>query len=333
MKNLIGNINKEPFYNNCNSIQEVLDIQSKGLETRLKKIGVKNVVIGISGGLDSTLALLVCVNTFKNLNLDLKGINAITMPCFGTSSRTLNNSLKLMTELGVTAININIEKAVLQHFEDINHDKNIYDITYENSQARERTQVLMDYANKVNGIVIGTGTLSEIYLGWMTYNGDHMSMYSVNSGIPKTMVKHIIKEATKNNNEIVKEIIKDIFDTGISPELLPKKDENSLSQQTEKIIGDYILHDFFIYNYFVNRYSITKIFYLGLNSFKGEYNSDEIVKVLEIFVKRVFTNQFKRNAMPDTIKVFDIGVSSRTTLKLASEIDIKTLLDEIHNLK
>lgn len=326
-------IRQNPFLHNDNTMRDIISIQSKGLETRLKKTGIKNVVLGISGGLDSTLALLVCINAFKNLNFDIKGIHGITMPCFGTTNRTYNNSINLMKELGISYKDINIKEAVKQHFQDIGQSEEVYDITYENCQARERTQVLMDYSNKVNGLVIGTGDLSEIFLGWMTYNGDHMSMYAVNCGVPKTIVKRLIEILREDYNDVIKNILTDVLNTEISPELLPPDKSGEIAQKTEKTIGNYILHDFFIFNFFRNGYSIEKIFYLAEIAFKDIFNSKDILNVLEIFVKRVFRNQFKRNCMPDGIKIGSIAVSPRADLRMASEIEISMWIKEIERIK
>ncbi len=327
------NIRKNPFLHNDETMKEIIEIQANGLETRLKKTGIKNVVIGISGGLDSTLALLVCIKAFKNLKLDIKGIHGITMPCFGTTSRTYNNSIMLMKGLGISYKDINIKEAVIQHFKDIGQAEDVYDVTYENCQARERTQVLMDYSNKVNGLVIGTGDLSEIFLGWMTYNGDHMSMYAVNSGVPKTIVKRLIEILREEFDENIKNVLVDILNTEISPELLPPDKNGEIAQKTEKTIGHYILHDFFIFNFFRNGYSVEKIFYLAEIAFKNVFNSKEIIDVLEIFIKRVFRNQFKRNCLPDGVKIGSIAVSPRADLRLPSEIEISMWMKEVEKLR
>ncbi len=327
------NIRKNPFLHNDETMKEIIEIQAKGLETRLKKTGIKNVVIGISGGLDSTLALLVCIKAFKNLKLDIKGIHGITMPCFGTTSRTYNNSIMFMKGLGISYKDINIKEAVIQHFKDIGQAEDVYDVTYENCQARERTQVLMDYSNKVNGFVIGTGDLSEIFLGWMTYNGYHMSMYAVNSSVPKTNVKRLIEILRQEFDENIKNVLVDILNTEISPELLPPDKNGEIAQKTEKTIGHYILHDFFIFNFFRNGYSVEKIFYLAEIAFKNVFNSKEIIDVLEIFIKRVFRNQFKRNCLPDGVKIGSIAVSPRADLRLPSEIEISMWMKEVEKLR
>ena len=326
-------IRQNPFYHNDETMKEIINIQAKGLETRLKKTGIKNVVLGISGGLDSTLALLVCRRAFQNLGFDLKGIHGITMPCFGTTNRTYNNSLKLMKNLRISYKDINIKKSVNQHFKDIEHPEDVYDVTYENCQARERTQVLMDYSNKVNGLVIGTGDLSEIFLGWMTYNGDHMSMYAVNSGVPKTIVKRLVEIIKNEFDKETEEVLTDILNTEISPELLPPGKNGEIVQQTEKTIGNYLLHDFFIFHFFRNGFGIEKMFYLAEIAFKGVFSTEDIVNTLEIFTKRVFRNQFKRNCLPDGVKIGSIAVSPRADLRLASEIEISMWMNDVEKVK
>ncbi len=326
-------VKQNPFLHNEETMKEIINIQAKGLEIRLKKTGIKNVVLGISGGLDSTLALLVCRRAFENLGLDLKGIHGITMPCFGTTSRTYNNSLNLMKKLGISYKDISIKKSVTQHFEDIGHPEDVYDVTYENCQARERTQVLMDYSNKVNGLVIGTGDLSEIFLGWMTYNGDHMSMYAVNSGVPKTIVRRLVEIIKQDFDTETEEILTDIVNTEISPELLPPGKNGEIVQSTEKTIGNYLLHDFFIFHFFRNGFGIEKMFYLAEIAFKGVFSTEDIVNTLEIFTKRVFRNQFKRNCLPDGVKIGSIAVSPRADLRLASEIEISMWMNEVEKVK
>lgn len=299
--------------------EEILNIQSYGLAKRLLHTNINKTVIGISGGLDSTLAFLVIIKAYKILNLPKENIIAITMPGFGTTSRTHNNSMKLINEYGATFREINITKSSLQHFEDIGHDKNIKDVTYENAQARERTKILMDIANKENGLVVGTGDLSELALGWCTYNGDHMSMYAVNASIPKTLVKYIIKWVADNSKEECKNIINDILDTPISPELLPPDENGNIEQKTEEQVGPYILHDFFLYHFLRYGAEPKKIYILACKTFKNDFKKEEIKHWLQVFIKRFFTQQFKRNCMPDGPKVGTVSLSPRGDLRMPSD--------------
>ena len=299
---------------------EAFTIQSAGLAQRLAHIGCNKVVLGISGGLDSTLALLVTVATFDLLGLDRKGIIGVTMPGFGTTDRTYQNALTLMAELGITTREISIRKACEQHFEDIGLDPNERGAAYENSQARERTQILMDLANLVGGIVIGTGDLSEAALGWATYNGDSMSMYNPNCSIPKTLVRKLVEWcAESNQNEQVRATLKDIVDTPVSPELLPADSEGNIAQKTEDLVGPYALHDFFIYNFLRNGFSPAKIEYLAQKAFEGEYSAEEIKHWLQVFLRRFFSQQFKRSAMPDGPKVVTVSLSPRGDLRMSSD--------------
>lgn len=294
----------------------------------------KTAVIGVSGGLDSTLALLVLIKTFDKLGLDRKGIYGITMPGFGTTGRTYNNAIKLMQSLGVTTKEISINSAVIQHFNDIDHDVNVHDITYENSQARERTQILMDYANKVNGLVIGTGDLSELALGWCTYNGDHMSMYGVNTGIPKTLVKTLVAWiAGTHVDNASKVILDDVVDTPVSPELLPADKDGNIVQKTEDTVGPYILHDFFLY--YVLRFGFTpaKIYYLAKYSFEGKYTNEEILKWLKVFFRRFFSQQFKRSCLPDGPKVGSVNLSPRGDWRMPSDASVALWMKELDSLK
>ena len=299
--------------------EEILNIQSYGLAKRLLHTNINKTVIGISGGLDSTLAFLVIIKAYEILNLPKENIIAITMPGFGTTSRTHNNSMKLINEYGATFREINITKSSLQHFEDIGHDKNIKDVTYENAQARERTKILMDIANKENGLVVGTGDLSELALGWCTYNGDHMSMYAVNTSIPKTLVKYIIKWVADNSKEECKNIINDILDTPISPELLPPDENGNIEQKTEEQVGPYILHDFFLYHFLRYGAEPKKIYILACKTFKQDFKEEEIKHWLQVFIKRFFTQQFKRNCMPDGPKVGTVSLSPRGDLRMPSD--------------
>lgn len=318
-------IDKHPFvpsniHEREERCKEIFNIQSSALAKRLEHVGLKKAVIGISGGLDSTLALLVIAKTFKLLGIDNKNIITITMPGFGTTDRTYNNALTLCRELNCDLREINIVEASLQHFKDIGHDKNIHDVTYENVQARERTQILMDLANKEGGLLIGTGDLSELALGWCTYNGDHMSMYSVNPSIPKTLVRYLVKYVAENeSNGEVSETLLDILDTPVSPELLPKDSEGNITQKTEDIVGPYELHDFFLYHFIKHGSSKDRILFLAEAAFKDDYSKDEIEKWLDKFIFRFFTQQFKRSALPDGPKVGTISLSPRGDWRMPSD--------------
>lgn len=312
--------------------EEILKIQSTGLAARLTHTGIKNVVIGISGGLDSTLALIVCVHTYDMLGLNRKNIHAVTMPCFGTTKRTKSNAEKICEAYGISLDTVYITKAVNQHFQDIGHDSNIHDITYENCQARERTQVLMDMANKYNGLVIGTGDLSELALGWATYNGDHMSMYGVNCSIPKTLVRYLTAFEAENTTGNLSKALKDILATPVSPELLPPTEDGKISQKTEDVVGPYELHDFFLYYMVRFGYSPKKIYYLSNISFKEKYTPDIIKKWLTIFVKRFFTQQFKRSCLPDGPKVGSVTLSPRGDWRMPSDAAVNLWLKELESL-
>ncbi|WP_352417118.1 NAD(+) synthase, partial [Clostridium tertium] len=317
-------IDKHPFVPSNAKLREerckeIFNIQAAALAKRMEHTNLKKAVIGISGGLDSTLALLVVVKTFELLGLDNKNIVTITMPGFGTTDRTYNNALTLCKELGCDLREINIVKAALQHFEDIGHDKDIHDVTYENVQARERTQILMDLANKEGGLLIGTGDLSELALGWCTYNGDHMSMYSVNPSIPKTLVRYLVRYvAEKESSTEVSDTLLDILDTPVSPELLPKSDKGEITQKTEDIVGPYELHDFFLYHFIKNGSSKERIKLLAEKAFKDDYSKEEIAKWLDKFIYRFFTQQFKRSALPDGPKVGSISLSPRGDWRMPS---------------
>ncbi|MDK2800625.1 MAG: hypothetical protein PWP27_1477 [Clostridiales bacterium] len=313
--------------------EEIFSIQVGGLAKRFQHTGSKSAVIGISGGLDSTLALLVTVKTFDRLNISRENVIGITMPGFGTTGRTYNNALNLMKSLGVTVREINIKDACIQHFKDINHHPDIHDITYENTQARERTQLLMDIANKEKGLVIGTGDLSELALGWATYNGDHMSMYGVNSGIPKTLVRYLVHWVAENLvDDNSKETLLDILDTPVSPELLPANDKGEIDQKTEDIVGPYELHDFFLYNMVRFGFRPAKILFLAEIAFKKKYTKEVIKKWLEIFYRRFFTQQFKRSCLPDGPKVGSINLSPRGDWRMPSDASYRIWMDEIKNL-
>ena len=310
----------------------IFKIQVAGLKQRLSIIGA-NAVIGVSGGLDSTLALLVAVEAMRELGRPLTDVHGITMPCFGTSDRTYNNSWELMRTLGISCKEISIREAVTGHFRDIGHDINVHNGTYENSQARERTQILMDYASVVNGIVVGTGDLSELALGWCTYNGDHMSMYGVNGSIPKTLIRWIIEAIAEHPDFVAaKPVLLDILDTPISPELLPPDAEGKISQQTEDIVGPYALHDFFLYYMLSYGFAPTKIYHLACRAFQKDFDADTVKKWLKSFYRRFFTQQFKRNCMPDGVKVGAISLSPRGDWRMPSDAAGRIWLDEIENL-
>ena len=311
---------------------DIFQIQVSGLKRRLDAIGT-NAVIGVSGGLDSTLALLVTAEAMRQLGRPATDVYGLTMPCFGTTDRTYRNALRLMEKLGLSQKEINIRQSVLAHFRDIGHDPQVTDGTYENAQARERTQVLMDYASIVNGIVIGTGDLSELALGWCTYNGDHMSMYSVNGTIPKTLMQEMIRAIADTPAFAgVREILGDILDTPISPELLPPDDSGKIAQQTEDLVGPYVLHDFFLY--YMLRYGAepAKIYLLACRVFADEYAPDTIKKWLRVFYRRFFSQQFKRSCQPDGVKVGNICVSPRGDWKMPSEASCRTWMEQIDKL-
>ena len=310
--------------------EEVFSIQVAGLAQRLVHTGAKTAVIGISGGLDSTLALLVCVKTFVKLGLSRKNIIGVTMPGFGTTNRTYHNAISLMNSLGITSREISIKEACIQHFKDINHDINVHDVTYENAQARERTQILMDIANQTGGMVIGTGDLSELALGWATYNGDHMSMYGVNGSIPKTLVKYLVKWVAENEVDETSCItLLDIVDTPISPELIPADENGDIKQKTEDLVGPYELHDFFLYYFMRFGFRPSKIFMLASLAFKEVYDEETIKKWLLIFFRRFFNQQFKRSCLPDGPKVGSISISPRGDWRMPSDASAAAWLKEI----
>ena len=315
-----SSVKKYPFIPSDESAwEEIFAIQVAGLKKRWKTIGGK-AVIGVSGGLDSTVALLVACSCAKALNKPMTDVVGITMPAFGTSGRTYNNALELMKKLGIEYKEINVKEACLKHFEDIGHDENVYDLTYENAQARERTQVLMDYAGKIGGFVVGTGDLSELALGWCTYNGDHMSMYGVNGSVSKTLLRWVLEKIAENNVfEGCSEILKDVADTPIRPELLPPDKSGKIAQKTESLVGPYALSDFYLYYVLKYGFMPEKIYHLAKLAFKDEYSEEEIYKWLENFYKRFFTQQFKRSCMPDGVKIGSIGVSPRGDLKMPSD--------------
>lgn len=338
-------VNPHPFIPTDSDMQksceEIFNIQVMGLAKRIVHTHAKTVVIGISGGLDSTLALLVCVKTFDKLKLDRKGIIGVTMPGFGTTGRTHRNAVSLMQSLGVDIREVNISKAVLQHFEDIGQDADVHDVTYENSQARERTQILMDLANKLGGMVIGTGDLSELALGWATYNGDHMSMYGVNASIPKTLIQYLVKYVAQTVDDKSAATLYDIIATPISPELIPADGNGNIQQKTEDLVGPYELHDFFLYHFLRNGFSPRKIFMLAKKAFGenmpqeegvGRYSDEVILHWLKTFCRRFFNQQFKRSCLPDGPKVGSVTLSPRGDWRMPSDAVSALWLDEVDKL-
>jgi NAD+ synthase (glutamine-hydrolysing) len=329
------------------SCNEIFSIQVMGLAKRLVHIHAQRVVVGISGGLDSTLALLVCVKTFDKLGLDRRGVVGVTMPGFGTTDRTYHNAIQLMEKLGITIREVPIAKSVTQHFEDIGHDPAVHDVTYENSQARERTQILMDLSNELGGIVIGTGDLSELALGWATYNGDHMSMYAVNASVPKTLIKHLVRfVAMTSLTKETADILYDIIDTPISPELIPADDEGNIKQKTEDLVGPYELHDFFLYYFLRYGFRPKKIFVLAQQAFQhqrkeesdsvepvGTYSDDVILHWLGTFCRRFFSQQFKRSCLPDGPKVGSVTLSPRGDWRMPSDAVAALWLKEVEELQ
>lgn len=335
---LLRHVDSHPFIPESDdmyaSCDEIFSIQVCGLAKRLVHTHCKCVVIGISGGLDSTLALLVCVKTFDKLGYDRKGIVGVTMPGFGTTDRTYNNAMTLMKGLDITIREVSIRKSVTQHFEDIGHDINVHDVTYENGQARERTQILMDLSNELGGMVIGTGDLSELALGWATYNGDHMSMYGVNASIPKTLIRYLVSHVAENSvDEQSRTTLLDIIDTPISPELIPADEHGNIKQKTEDLVGPYELHDFFIYNFMRFGFSPAKIYMLARHAFSKDLYSDEVIKHwLKTFVRRFFNQQFKRSCLPDGPKVGSVSLSPRGDWRMPTDASSALWLAECENL-
>ena len=313
--------------------EKIIKLQANGLKKRILHTGVKNVVLGISGGLDSTLALLVSVEAFKMLNYDLKGIIAVTMPCFGTTDRTYQNACELTKCLGVTLVEISIKEAVMRHFTDLGHDPQVHDLTYENAQARERTQVLMNLASKYGGFVVGTGDMSELALGWATYNADHMSMYGVNGSIPKTLVTYLIEYYAQHNEyEPIREILRDILNTPVSPELLPP-DDGEITQKTEDLVGPYELHDFFLFYVLKHGFEPSKIYRIACHTFKEKYEEELIYHWLITFYKRFFSQQFKRSCLPDGPKVGTVSLSPRGDLRMPSDACVALWIQDLETIK
>lgn len=313
--------------------EEILTMQAAGLMTRLRHIGCKDAVLGLSGGLDSTLALIVAAHAFDMLGLDRKGIHTITMPCFGTTDRTYTNACKLAEAYGTTLEEINIRDSVMQHFKDIGQDPDVHDITYENSQARERTQILMDKANQLNGIVIGTGDLSELALGWATYNGDHMSMYGVNGSIPKTLVRWLVNYEAEVSDSTLSAVLRDVLDTPVSPELLPPEKDGTIAQKTEDLVGPYELHDFFLYYFVRFGFPPAKIYRMAVRSFEDKYSPAIIMKWLKKFCWRFFSQQFKRSCLPDGPKVGSVTLSPRGDWRMPSDASYNLWIKELEEIE
>ncbi len=338
---LIREIDAHPFIPKTadmkQSCEEIFSIQVMGLAKRIEHTHSKKVIVGISGGLDSTLALLVCVKTFDKLKMDRKGIVGVTMPGFGTTDRTYNNAINLMKSLGITLMEISIAKAVTQHFKDIGHDAAVHDVTYENSQARERTQILMDLSNQLGGLVVGTGDLSELALGWATYNGDHMSMYGVNASVPKTLIQYLVRyvaevERKEKGDQKTYEILMDVVNTPISPELIPADENGNIKQKTEDLVGPYELHDFFLYYFLRFGFRPQKIFLLAQHAFKGSYDDVTIKKWLTTFLRRFFAQQFKRSCLPDGPKVGSVSLSPRGDWRMPTDASSAMWLKECEML-
>ena len=331
---LTRHFEKTPFVPNDKNdrdrrCDEILNIQAKGLKKRLEHTHCKSAVIGISGGLDSTLALLVTAKAFDMLGLDRSGICAVTMPCFGTTDRTYQNACILTEKIGATLKEVPIHEAVNLHFRDIGHDSSIHDVTYENSQARQRTLILMNLANELNGMVIGTGDMSELALGWATYNGDHMSMYAVNVSIPKTLVRYLTAYEAQHSEGVLKTVLLDVLDTPVSPELLPPDKNGEIAQKTEDVVGPYELHDFFLYYLVRFGFEPNKIYYLAKKSFAGKYDNAIIKKWLTTFVRRFFTQQFKRSCLPDGPKVGSVTLSPRSDWRMPSDACVNLWLENL----
>jgi NAD+ synthase (glutamine-hydrolysing) len=327
-------INSQPFIpekrETNERYEEILNIQVNALATRLYNTGIKSVVVGVSGGLDSTLALLVCAKTFDKIGISRQNIHGITMPGFGTTSRTYNNAAELIRGLGISFREIDIKAACIQHFKDINQSENCFDITYENAQARERMQILMDIANQSSSLVVGTGDLSELALGWATYNGDHISMYAINAGVPKTLIHHLVRWVAENSADSnTHHTLMDIISTPVSPELLPAADNGEISQRTEDVVGPYELHDFFLYYMIRFGFRPAKIFFLAQTAFSEKYNNETIKKWLKTFLHRFFTQQFKRSCLPDAPKIGSVSLSPRGGWQMPSDASASMWLADL----
>ncbi len=332
-KNPFAPEDKDEIARRC---EQILNIQAMGLVTRMNHINSKKVILGLSGGLDSTLAFLVCARAFDIMGLPKNDIHAITMPCFGTTSRTKNNSIELAKAYGAKIDEISIADSVKQHFKDIGHDIDNHNVAYENAQARERTQLLMDLGNDEGSLVVGTGDLSELALGWATYNGDHMSMYAVNGSVPKTLIRHIVAYEADRVNDTqpqLASVLRDILATPVSPELLPPSEDGTISQKTEDLVGPYELHDFFLYYFVRLGFAPSKIYRLAKSAFAGEYDEDTIYKWEENFLRRFISQQFKRSCLPDGPKVGSVDLSPRGDLKLPSDASSRVFLDELKTVK
>ena len=331
-------VNKLPFVPSAKKdrlerCRNIFEMQVSGLKRRLKAVPGSKPVIGVSGGLDSTLALLVCCEAIHRLGREASDVHAITMPCFGTTDRTYTNALELMKKLGVTSMEIPIKEACTLHCKDIGHPIDQFDVTYENVQARERTQVLMDYACKIGGFVVGTGDLSELALGWCTYNADHMSMYGVNCGIPKTLVRWMIDSMIDYDLFAgCTEVLKDIIDTPISPELLPPDEKGNIVQETESIVGPYALHDFFLYNALRFGFTPAKIYHLACKAFASDFDNDTVKKWIKTFYRRFFSQQFKRSCLPDGVKIGSLCLSPRGDWRMPSDASAALWLEEAEAL-
>ncbi len=336
-KRLLRDIDSRPFVphnagERSKRCEDIFTIQAMGLKKRLEHAGIRHAVLGISGGLDSTLALLVTARAFDMLELPRTQIHAVTMPCFGTTDRTYQNACQMAERLGVSLSEVDIRNAVLQHFADIGHDPAVHNVTYENSQARERTQVLMDIANETDALVVGTGDMSELALGWATYNGDHMSMYGVNASVPKTLVRHLVRYYADTCGEPeLHDILMDVLDTPVSPELLPPED-GSISQKTEDLVGPYELHDFFLYYMLRFGYMPSKIYRMAALAFDGEYSGETIEKWLNVFYRRFFSQQFKRSCLPDGPKVGSVALSPRGDLRMPSDASRRIWMEDLEQL-
>ncbi len=334
---LLRHIDSRPFVprderERSRRCEEIFAIQACGLKKRLEHTGAAHGVLGISGGLDSTLALLVTVRAFDMLGIPRSQIHTVTMPCFGTTDRTYRNACRMAEELGTRLREVDIRRSVLAHFEDIGQDPEKHDVTYENAQARERTQVLMDIANQVNGLVIGTGDLSELALGWATYNGDHMSMYGVNGSVPKTLVRHLVRYVADTcGEETLRSVLMDVLDTPVSPELLPPED-GAISQKTEDLVGPYELHDFFLYYVVRYGYMPSKIYRMAVQAFAGEYDREVIRKWIHTFYRRFFAQQFKRSCLPDGPKVGSVALSPRGDLRMPSDAGSRIWMEDLEKL-